>query len=93
MKFKANFCKWMAVFRSKQQYPLLFQLLCKKFEYPVGGDINYSAFIQSIDSGKGEKYEFFFLLMLVKLNQQDMLNLYSGFLFEYVIYRKNCVFN
>lgn len=25
-------------------------LLCKKFEYPVGGDINYSAFIQSIDS-------------------------------------------
>ena len=35
----------------------------------------------------------FFLLMLVKLNQQDMLNLYSGFLFEYVIHRKNCVFN
>ena len=27
------------------------QLLCKKFEYPVGGDINYSAFIQAIDSG------------------------------------------
>ena len=28
-----------------------FKLLCKKFEYPVGGDINYSAFIQAIDSG------------------------------------------
>ena len=27
------------------------KLLCKKFEYPVGGDINYSAFIQAIDSG------------------------------------------
>ena len=27
------------------------QLLFKKFEYPVGGDINYSAFIQAIDSG------------------------------------------
>ena len=28
----------------------LCQLLCKKFEYPVGGDINYPAFIQAVDS-------------------------------------------
>ncbi|KAL9961377.1 hypothetical protein ACROYT_G030301 [Oculina patagonica] len=40
----------MLHFLSINVQPQDLALLCKKFEYPVGGDINYSAFIQSIDS-------------------------------------------
>lgn len=40
----------MLHFLSINVQPQDLALLCKKFEYPVGGDINYSAFIQAIDS-------------------------------------------
>lgn len=29
-----------------------FKLLCRKFEEPISGDINYPAFVQAIDKGQ-----------------------------------------
>ncbi|XP_073251609.1 uncharacterized protein [Porites lutea] len=46
---KTQFAR-MLHFLSINVQPQDLALLCKKFEYPVGGDINYSAFIQAIDS-------------------------------------------
>ena len=40
---------WTRVYANKRVMTTAVQLVVKKFEDPVGGDVNYPAFIQAID--------------------------------------------